>query len=155
MMNEVEAWPLVQEFITKFGASLDVRVWRKLVEEELTELEYALEKETQAQVLKEGCDLVYVLTPFVALGEPVEKLGLFSDDEIEYTGELLHRAIGVVAKIGPMFEPGVFSKAFVRVHESNMSKLGNNGKPIRREDGKIMKGPNYKPPVLDDLLEAA
>lgn len=46
-----------------------------------------------------------------------------------------------------------FDEAFRRVHESNMSKLGDDGKPVRREDGKIMKGPNYQPPVLDDLLK--
>ena len=33
------------------------------------------------------------------------------------------------------------------VHESNMSKLGEDGKPVRREDGKVLKGPNYQPPV--------
>lgn len=43
---------------------------------------------------------------------------------------------------------------FDRVHDSNMSKLGDDGKPVRREDGKVMKGPNYHPPVLDDLAEA-
>lgn len=42
--------------------------------------------------------------------------------------------------------------AFNRVHKSNMSKLGDDGKPILREDGKVMKGPNYKEPVLDDLV---
>ena len=39
-----------------------------------------------------------------------------------------------------------------RVHESNMSKLGEDGKPIRREDGKILKGPNYSEPYLTDLV---
>jgi NTP pyrophosphatase (non-canonical NTP hydrolase) len=43
-------------------------------------------------------------------------------------------------------------EAFKRVHESNMSKLGEDGKPIYRDDGKVLKGPNYKPPVLDDLV---
>lgn len=42
--------------------------------------------------------------------------------------------------------------AFERVHQSNLSKLGEDGKPIFREDGKVMKGPNYKPPVLEDLV---
>lgn len=42
--------------------------------------------------------------------------------------------------------------AFNRVHESNMSKLGPDGKPIYREDGKVMKGPNYKPADLSDLV---
>lgn len=42
--------------------------------------------------------------------------------------------------------------ALNRVHESNMSKLGEDGKPVYREDGKVLKGPNYKPPVLTDLV---
>ena len=41
--------------------------------------------------------------------------------------------------------------ALDRVHRSNMSKLGKDGKPIRRVDGKILKGPDYQPPTLDDL----
>lgn len=41
--------------------------------------------------------------------------------------------------------------AMRRVFESNMSKLVD-GKPLRREDGKVLKGPNYQPPILDDLI---
>tara|TARA_R110002012_G_scaffold145485_1_gene303788 strand:+ start:563 stop:841 length:279 start_codon:yes stop_codon:yes gene_type:complete len=44
-------------------------------------------------------------------------------------------------------------EALDRVHKSNMSKLGVNGEPIRRRDGKIMKGPNYEPPTLSDLVK--
>ena len=43
-------------------------------------------------------------------------------------------------------------EALDRVHKSNMSKLGEDGKPIYREDGKVLKGPNYKPPDLSDLF---
>tara|TARA_Y100000996_G_scaffold398279_1_gene366172 strand:+ start:337 stop:777 length:441 start_codon:yes stop_codon:yes gene_type:complete len=43
-------------------------------------------------------------------------------------------------------------EAMRRVFESNMSKLGNDGKPIYRVDGKVLKGDNYKPPYLDDLV---
>jgi predicted HAD superfamily Cof-like phosphohydrolase len=42
-------------------------------------------------------------------------------------------------------------EALDRVHESNMSKLVD-GKPLKREDGKVLKGPNYKPPYLEDLV---
>ena len=42
-------------------------------------------------------------------------------------------------------------EALDRVYDSNMSKLVD-GKPLRREDGKVLKGPNYKPPYLKDLL---
>jgi hypothetical protein len=44
--------------------------------------------------------------------------------------------------------------AFDEVHASNMSKLGADGKPIYREDGKILKGPNYCPPNLAPLLNS-
>ena len=43
-------------------------------------------------------------------------------------------------------------EALNRVHESNMSKLDEDGKPIYRDDGKVLKGPNYKPPNLSDLF---
>lgn len=43
-------------------------------------------------------------------------------------------------------------QALRRVHTSNMSKLGEDGKPIKREDGKVLKGPNYQPPDLTDLI---
>ena len=43
-------------------------------------------------------------------------------------------------------------EALNRVHQSNMSKLDENGKPIYREDGKVLKGPNYQPPNLKDLV---
>ena len=43
-------------------------------------------------------------------------------------------------------------QALDRVHNSNMTKLGSDGKPIYREDGKVLKGPNYQPPTLTDLV---
>jgi phosphoribosyl-ATP pyrophosphohydrolase len=43
-------------------------------------------------------------------------------------------------------------EALDRVHKSNMTKLGEDGQPIRREDGKVLKGPNYQPPTLIDLV---
>ena len=73
-------------------------------------------KAAKAALLKELCDLQYVLSGFVVtFGLP-------------------------------------FDEAFERIHESNMSKLGPDGKPIYREDGKVLKGPNYKKPDLSDLV---
>ena len=43
-------------------------------------------------------------------------------------------------------------EALHRVHESNMSKLDEDGNPIFRKDGKVLKGPNYAPPNLEDLV---
>lgn len=43
-------------------------------------------------------------------------------------------------------------RAIAIVHASNMSKLGADGKPIRRADGKVLKGPNYRAPDLSELV---
>ena len=52
---------------------------------------------------------------------------------------------GMVVSLGlPMQE------VFARVHKSNMSKLVD-GKPLKRADGKFLKGPNYQPPYLQDI----
>ena len=45
-------------------------------------------------------------------------------------------------------------ECFQEVHSSNMSQLGPNGKPIHREDGKVMKGPGYFEPDLESILGA-
>lgn len=55
--------------------------------------------------------------------------------------------IGLALKMG--FD---LDAAFYEVHRSNMSKLGPDGKPIKREDGKILKGPNFTPPDLTPYI---
>ena len=45
-------------------------------------------------------------------------------------------------------------ECFQEVHASNMSKLGENGRPIYREDGKVMRGPGYFEPDLEGILGA-
>ena len=44
-------------------------------------------------------------------------------------------------------------KCFKEVQRANMSKLGNDGKPIYNENGKVMKGPNYLEPNLKQFVE--
>ena len=44
-------------------------------------------------------------------------------------------------------------KCFEEVQSSNMSKLGEDGKPIYNENGKVMKGPNYFKPNLNQFLK--
>lgn len=56
---------------------------------------------------------------------------------------------GTSVAIRPLKE---LEEAFERVLASNMSKLGEDGKPIHREDGKVLKGPHYFPPDLSDLI---
>ena len=44
-------------------------------------------------------------------------------------------------------------EVFEEIQRSNMSKLGEDGKPIYREDGKVLKGPNYFKPNIEMILE--
>ena len=44
-------------------------------------------------------------------------------------------------------------KCFAEVQRSNMSKLGEDGRPIYREDGKVLKGPKYSSPDLKSIIE--
>ncbi len=57
---------------------------------------------------------------------------------------------------GTMLSHGMQDKieaVFEEIQKSNMSKLDKNGKPIYREDGKVMKGPNYFKPDIKEILE--
>ena len=57
--------------------------------------------------------------------------------------------------LGTMISHGmqdVIEDIFDEVHRSNMSKLGPDGKPLYREDGKVLKGPNYSPPNVSKYL---
>jgi len=42
--------------------------------------------------------------------------------------------------------------AFAEIHRSNLTKLGTDGRPVKRSDGKVLKGPNYSPPDLTKVL---
>ena len=61
--------------------------------------------------------------------------------------DLLYVVVGTAVAFGIPIDT-----AFERVHASNLSKLGEDGKPIYRKDGKILKGPNFFPPQLTDLV---
>lgn len=59
----------------------------------------------------------------------------------------------VYVLVGTAVSYGIpFDKCFAEVQRSNMSKLGEDGKPIVREDGKILKGKNYSPPNLEKII---
>ena len=67
---------------------------------------------------------------------------------------LAKEAIDVVYTIVSLFVANGwdFEAAFEEVHRSNMSKLGDCGEPVRREDGKILKGPYYEPADMHSAL---
>jgi phosphoribosyl-ATP pyrophosphohydrolase len=142
----------LKEFIVTFGASVDVRLWFKLVQEEMDELKAELAHGNKEAGLKEMADLMYVVSGVLLLSDNVEFL---PDEEAQEDLDLLneaHKTIGdAVQRFG--FTREIVEEAFARVHLSNMSKLDDAGKPVKREDGKILKGPNYKAPDMKDLVE--
>lgn len=72
------------------------------------------------------------------------------DDLVELADaicDLVYVLVGTAVSYGIPFD-----KCFAEVHRSNMGKLGEDGKPIVREDGKILKGPNFSPPDLKGII---
>jgi len=66
-------------------------------------------------------------------------------------GDMLYILCGTIITHGMQHK---ISAVFEEIQRSNMSKLGKNGKPIYREDGKVMKGPNYFKPNIAKVLES-
>jgi len=84
--------------------------------------------------------------------EELEELDeAFSAKDIIEVADALTDLLYVVYGAGHAF--GIdLDACFVEVHESNMSKLGEDGKPIKRFDGKVVKGPNFFEPNLREIL---
>jgi predicted HAD superfamily Cof-like phosphohydrolase len=143
----------LSQFYRAFSASTDIRLWCKLVKEETVELKEAMLKGDRAEILKEFCDVIYVVVG-MEMAAPEDADLLIPEEELGELNAILKAADEAIgfAKQHAGFSADVIAKAFTRVHASNMSKLGEDGKPIRREDGKIMKGPNYIKPDLSDLV---
>jgi len=69
------------------------------------------------------------------------------DNLLKELADLVYVTYGFAATFGWNLD-----EAVRRVHASNMSKLGEDGKPIYRSDGKVLKGPHYQAPDLTDLV---
>ncbi|MCF6279880.1 MAG: nucleoside triphosphate pyrophosphohydrolase family protein [Flavobacteriaceae bacterium] len=65
-------------------------------------------------------------------------------------GDMLYILCGTIIEHGMQYK---IEEVFNEIQRSNMSKLGADGKPIYREDGKVMKGPNYFKPKIKEILE--
>ena len=66
-------------------------------------------------------------------------------------GDMLYILCGTIITHGMQHKIG---DVFEEIQRSNLSKLGKNGKPIYREDGKVKKGPNYFKPNIAKVLES-
>jgi predicted HAD superfamily Cof-like phosphohydrolase len=65
-------------------------------------------------------------------------------------GDMLYILCGTILEHGLQHK---IEEVFDEIQRSNMSKLGSDGKPIYREDGKVMKGPNYFKPNFEAILK--
>lgn len=65
-------------------------------------------------------------------------------------GDMLYILCGTIIEHGMQDK---IEEVFNEIQRSNMSKLGEDGKPIYREDGKVLKGPNYFKPNIQAILE--
>ncbi|WGH75005.1 nucleoside triphosphate pyrophosphohydrolase family protein [Tenacibaculum tangerinum] len=65
-------------------------------------------------------------------------------------GDMLYILCGTIIEHGMQHK---IEEVFDEIQRSNMSKLGEDGKPIYREDGKVLKGPNYFTPNIKEILE--
>ena len=66
-------------------------------------------------------------------------------------GDMLYILCGTIIEHGMQHK---IETVFEEIQRSNMSKLGEDGKPIFREDGKVLKGPNYFKPNIKQILES-
>ena len=65
-------------------------------------------------------------------------------------GDMLYILCGTIIEHGMQYK---IEEIFEEIQRSNMSKLGENGEPIYREDGKVLKGPNYFKPNIKGILD--
>ena len=86
------------------------------------------------------------------INEELEELKkAIKDNDILEVADALTDILYVAYGAGHAFGINL-DKCFNEVQESNMSKLGADGKPIYNESGKVMKGPNYFKPDLSKFL---
>ena len=133
---------VVAQFHKVFKAPLDeewsndnLSLRLRLMKEEMKEIEDEIKYIITVNTLLSKCSKIYEPAP-------EEKAKLLKE-----MADLQYVLSGTAVALGLDLQT-----AFNRVHASNMSKLDDDGKPIFREDGKVLKGPNYKEPDLLDLV---
>ena len=127
MKNKIAA---VHEFHTAFGLGIKENPTADLGEAKNL-LRYKLMREENEEYLEAAND-----------GDLVEVA--------DALGDMLYILCGTILEHGMQYK---IEEVFNEIQRSNMSKLGADGKPIYREDGKVLKGPNYFKPNIESILE--
>jgi predicted HAD superfamily Cof-like phosphohydrolase len=119
------------------------------------------------KIFHETYKLGYSQTILADIGETKKELrfNLMKEENEEYLEAAKNNDIVEIADAlgdmlyilcGTIIEHGLHDKieeVFNEIQRSNLSKLGEDGKPIYREDGKVLKGPNYFKPNFKKILE--
>jgi len=119
---------MVVEFATCMDQPLD-KVWPTSLR--LEDLRWNMIKEEYGEALHESCEQTN------------------EEAMLKELADLAYVVFGYAATYGWDLD-----EALRRVHKSNMSKLGIDGKPFKNPLGKVLKGPNYKSCDLSDLVES-
>jgi predicted HAD superfamily Cof-like phosphohydrolase len=120
---------MVQEFHETFGIGVGTDFKKKL-DRNTVELRHRLMAEENEEYLEAALNGNYV-------------------EVADALGDKLYVLLGTIIEHGMQ---DVIQSVFEEIHRSNMSKLGADGKPIYREDGKAIKGENYVPPNITNIL---
>ena len=134
VVGPIDRRALVREFNEAFNPPKETSFHITMILEEAREV-----REAAAHLLKELADLNYVMTGAILAG--VDLL----------PAELLDEVKGLSERWGAHVPDDVSDESFRRVHVSNMSKLDEKGRVLRRKDGKVLKSTLYQEPNLMDL----
>lgn len=136
-MKDMTAYDKVRAFQRAMGQSLDVTRLKDFIRRysgERPDIEFTEEERKEMLAL---LDLRLKLIE-EEYAEATEAQSL--ENFVKEMADLVYVVLGFFATAGIDFD-----LVFDEVHRSNMSKLGDDGKPLIREDGKVLKGPNYTP----------
>ena len=127
MQKQINA---VKEFHTSFGLGVSYEMKGDLGEQK-NRLRFNLMKEENEEYLEsvQNNDLIEIA---------------------DALGDMLYILCGTILEHGLQHK---IEEVFDEIQRSNMSKLGEDGNPIYREDGKVMKGPNYFKPSFENILK--
>jgi NTP pyrophosphatase (non-canonical NTP hydrolase) len=138
----------IEEFHKTYEVQKNIPLYVDLLVEEAIEfMEEIVKNGITPNLLKETADVIYILEGLLAMIEE-EELD-FDTRKLEDVNQMINRYVVPLAKC--VFTQNQIYMAFMETHRSNMSKLDEHGRVQRREDGKVLKGPDFSPADMTQL----